>query len=190
MVSGNGMINLYIKDPDKKDDWGTKLHIDKCKELGYVSALLELKGIDFIAGRTKDGVEVLSREGKGIISNSSGIKYEFTGKDPLRYDRNILVQNKDEALKETFDSYFPDGLVQLLQIFDAERSGDMVISATPGYDLRRRYEFKEHHATHGALNAEQMLIPFASNHDIGKEYVRSIDIFNFMKDLTVGKEAL
>lgn len=190
MVSGNGMINLYIKNPDGNGAWGPRLEMDKCKELGYVSALLELKGIDFIAGKTKNGVEVLSSKGKGLISNSSGIRYEYTGEDPLKYGRKIDVKDHEEALKETFNSYFPDGIVQLLQIFEAERSGDMVISASPGYDLRKRFEIKEHHATHGALNAEQMFIPFASNHDIEKEFVRSVDIFKFMKDLAIGEDTL
>ena len=42
------------------------------------------------------------------------------------------------------------------KFFKGDRTGDLVLSADPGYDLRARYEYPEHHATHGALNAEQM----------------------------------
>jgi hypothetical protein len=51
------------------------------------------------------------------------------------------------------------------------------LSAKSGFDLRARYELPEHHATHGALLAEQMHIPLATNLPIETEFIRSADVF-------------
>ena len=82
-----------------------------------------------------------------------------------------------DALIDTYDSEYPDGLVQLWQIFQGDRTGDLVLSADPGYDLRARYEYPEHHATHGALHAEQMFVPLAMNLPIKTEFIRTVDLF-------------
>jgi hypothetical protein len=82
-----------------------------------------------------------------------------------------------DALIQTYESEYPDGLVQLWQIFQGDRTGDLVLSAHPGYDLRARYEYPEHHATHGALNAEQMFVPLAINLPIETEFIRTVDLF-------------
>ena len=68
-------------------------------------------------------------------------------------------------------------LSQLWQIFKSERTGDLVLSAESGYDLRARYEIPEHHATHGALIAEHLHIPLATNYPIAEQCIRSVDVF-------------
>ena len=80
-------------------------------------------------------------------------------------------------LAQTYNTEYPDGLVQLWQIFQGDRTGDLVVSAQPGYDLRARYEYPEHHATHGALNAQQIVVPLAINVPIETEYIRTVDLF-------------
>ena len=82
-----------------------------------------------------------------------------------------------EALRKTYDTPYPDGIVQLWQIFESERTGDLVLSAESGYDLRARYEVPKHHATHGALIAEHLHIPLATNYPIAEQYIRSVDVF-------------
>ena len=85
-------------------------------------------------------------------ADSLRFSYEFTGTDPLGY--GVLSKNMSsrEALRETYDSSYPDGIVQLWQIFNSERTGDLVLSAESGYDLRARYEIPKHHATQRCLN--------------------------------------
>ena len=56
------------------------------------------------------------------------------------------------------------------------------MSAESGYDLRARYEYPEHRATHGGLIAELMLIPLAVNFPIETEFIRSVDIFPTVLD--------
>ena len=199
MVSGNGMTHLYFKDSSAEKGWGARTPFEKLCQMGVVNSLIELEGLGFIAGQSETGdIIVQSRGGQGKISchrldahhgNSANIKnpikradslcfsYEFIGTDPLGYGVFYKNLSSREALRETYDSPYPDGIVQLWQIFKSERTGDLVLSAASGYDLRARYEIPTHHATHGALIAEHMHIPLATNYPIAAQCVRSVDVF-------------
>ncbi|MCS5609683.1 MAG: alkaline phosphatase family protein, partial [Candidatus Poribacteria bacterium] len=177
MVSGNGMANLYFK--ANAVDWGERMPFEEIDRRGVVDFLLEFEGLGLIAGQSEDGsIIVRNRLGKGQVSAVNGtISYKFDGVDPLGYNTFYHNLSSREALIETYDTKYPDGLVQISQIFRSSRAGDLVLSAEPGYDLRARYEYPEHHATHGGLIAGQMLIPLAVNFPIETEFIRSVDIF-------------
>ena len=177
MVSGNGMANLYFK--ANAVDWGERMSFEEIDRRGVVDFLLEFEGLGLIAGQSEDGsIIVRNRLGKGQVSAVNGtISYKFDGVDPLGYNTCYQNLSSREALIETYDTKYPDGLVQISQIFRSSRAGDLVLSAEPGYDLRARYEYPEHHATHGGLIAGQMLIPLAVNFPIETEFIRSVDIF-------------
>ncbi len=188
MVSGNGMTHLYFREgasgsgestskPQK--GWGERLSFEQLSRMGVIQSLLEIEGLAFIAGQSEEGaIVVQDRTGGGKITyEDETFSYQFQGVDPLGY--GIPYQNLSfrDALIQTYDSEYPDGLVQLWQIFQGNRTGDLVLSADPGYDLRARYEYPEHHATHGALNAEQMSVPLAINLPIETEFIRTVDLF-------------
>ena len=162
--------------------------------MGVVSSLIELEGLGFAAGQSETGdIVVQSRAGQGKISchaldtdhsnpqNESAaslrFSYQFIGTDPLGYGVHYKNLSSREALRETYHSWYPDGIVQLWQIFNGERTGDLVLSAESGYDLRARYEIPKHHATHGALIAEHLHIPLATNYPIAEQHIRSVDVF-------------
>ena len=167
--------------------------------MGVISSLIELEGLGLVAGQSETGaIIVQSRTGQGRIScrsqktnqeNSQSVltifkcadslrfSYQFTGIDPLGYGVHYKNLSSREALRETYDSPHPDGIVQLWQIFKSERTGDLVLSAESGYDLRARYEIPEHRATHGALIAEHLHIPLVTNYPIAEKCIRSVDVF-------------
>lgn len=163
----------------KGGGWGERLPFEQLSWMGVVEALLELNGLDFVAGQSEDGsIIVQKRTGWGKITCTNGtISYQFHGTDPLGYGTPYEHLSTHDALIYTYDSAYPDGLVQLWQLFQSERTGDLVLSAQAGYDLRARYEYPEHHATHGALIAEQMLVPLAVNFPIETEFIRTVDLF-------------
>lgn len=187
MVSGNGMSHVYFKGDNEgssateksQKGWGERLSIEQISGMGVIDLLLEIEGLDFIAGQNKDkSILVKKRSGQGKITHQNGnFSYEFRGVDPLGYGTFYENLSCREALAKTYDTEYPDGLVQLWQIFQGDRTGDLVLSAEPGYDLRARYEYPEHHATHGALHAQQMLVPLAMNVPIETEYIRTVDLF-------------
>ena len=199
MVSGNGMTHLYFKNNSDGKGWGKRTPFEKLHQIGVISSLLELEGLALVAGQSETGdIIVQSRTGHGRISchlqhtdggNSQSVtttfksadslrfSYQFTGTDPLGYGVHYNNLSSREALRETYNSLYPDGIVQLWQIFKGERTGDLVLSAETGYDLRARYEVPEHRATHGALIAEHLHIPLATNYPIAEPCIRSVDIF-------------
>ena len=199
MVSGNGMTHLYFKNSSSGNGWGERTPFERLYQMGVISSLIELEGLGFAAGQSETGdIIVQSRTGQGRISchlqntdhetpqsmsttfksaDSLRFSYQFTGIDPLGYGTYYKNLSSRESLRKTYDSPHPDGIVQLWQIFKSERTGDLVLSAESGYDLRARYEIPEHHATHGALIAEHLHIPLATNYPIAEQCIRSVDIF-------------
>jgi len=199
MVSGNGMTHLYFKNNSDGKGWGERTSFEKLRKMGVISSLIELEGLGLVACQSEAGdIIVQSRDGQGRISCRSEhtdrgnrqnatttfkysdtlrFSYQFTGTDPLGYGMPCKNLSSREVLHKTYDSPYPDGIVQLWQIFKSERTGDLVLSAENGYDLRARYEIPEHRATHGALIAEHLYIPLATNYPIAEKYIRSVDVF-------------
>ena len=199
MVSGNGMTHLYFKNTLRGNGWGARTPFEHLHQIGVITTLTELEGLGFVAGQSETGdIIVQNRTGQGRISchsqdtsredlqnvptplkgaDSLRFSYQFTGIDPLGYGVYYKNLSPREALRETYNSPHPDGIVQLWQIFKSERTGDLVLSAESGYDLRARYEVPEHHATHGALIAEHLHIPLATNYPIAEQCIRSVDVF-------------
>ena len=191
MVSGNGMTHLYFKNNSDGDGWGARTPFEELHRMGVIDALMELDGLGLVAGESETGdIIVQSRGGQGRVSwhaqhTTCSIRYayQFTGVDPLGYGVQYENLSAAEVLRETYNGPYPDGLVQLWQIFKSQRTGDLVLSAESGYDLRARYEIPEHHATHGALIAEHLNIPLATNYPLAEPYIRSVDIFPTVLDL-------
>ena len=199
MVSGNGMTHLYFKNSGKAKGWGERAPFEQLCQMGLIGSLIELEGVGLVAGQSETGdIIVQSRGGQGKISchaqdtddenpqrattafksaDALRFSYQFTGTDPLGYGVHYKNLSSRDTLRETYDSPYPDGIVQLWQIFKSERTGDLVLSAESGYDLRARYEVPEHHATHGALIAEHLHIPLATNYPIAEQCIRSVDVF-------------
>ena len=199
MVSGNGMTHLYFKNNPNGKGWGERTTFEKLHKMGVIGFMTELDGLGLVAGQSETGdIIVQNRIGQGRIScrsldtdhgnlqnmpatfkgaDSLRFSYRFTGIDPLGYGIHYENLPSREALRGTYDSRYPDGIIQLWQIFKSERTGDLVLSAESGYDLRARYEIPEHHATHGSLIAEHLHIPLATSYPITEKFIRSVDVF-------------
>lgn len=184
MISGNGMTHLYIKSPD---GWSRRSHFEELT--GLADALLDRKEVDIVAGLDAEGrTRIKSQRGEALawFDDDDNVNYERLNGDPLGYNGGYngipSVMDVDTALEKSFDSRYPDGIVQLIQLFESERTGDLVVSANEGYDLRARYESPEHHSSHGALFREHMLVPFAINKKIERKYVRTVDVYPTVLD--------
>ncbi len=189
MVSGNGMLHLYFKDVD---GWKNRSSIEAIEKKypGIISSLLEQEAIDLVAAKSPDGsLVVLSRKGKAKIGldDQKKIHYSVEKNDPFGYPVFPSSMTDRDSLKLTFDTEYPDALVQLLQIFRSDRTGDLVVSATKGFDLRKRFEHPEHRSSHGGLIREHMMVPFFINAPISEKYARTCDVFPTLLKL-MGKE--
>ena len=191
MVSGNGMTHIYVKSED--NTWNKRIFTNKLEKMGYIKNINNLDGIDFTISMNKNSsISVISQDGHSQITENKEHKISYSvvsGKDPLGYKIKIENMSHQDVLEATYNTKYPDAPVQFLQIFESERTGDLLVNAKIGYDLRKRYEVHKHHATHGALNNEQLFVPFISNKKIDKKYARTVDIFPFILENTNNKIA-
>lgn len=194
MVSGNGMLHLYFQDKENlngRKGWHGRTSFDKLEQHRgeLLNDLLNHPGMDIMSGQNADGTIVaLSKKGRAeikVIDNK--VHYKTIGSDPFGYGKLPDEMSVQESLERTFESEYPDALVQLHQIFRSSRTGDIAISATKGWDLRRRFEHPEHKGTHGGLIKEHMLIPFYTNAALPTRPCRSVDVFPTVLKL-MGKE--
>ncbi len=194
MVSGNGMLHLYFKDPKDKTSfkgWHARTPFEdlESERKDLLQELLEHPGVDILAGEASDGsVVICSKRGKSKIKKMGDqFFYQVISKDPFAYPLLPAQMSEREALELTFRTDYPDALVQLFQIFSASRTGDVVISASKGWDLRKRHESPEHHSSHGSLIQEHMHVPFFSNAPLPSHPSRTVDVFPTLLKL-MGKD--
>lgn len=180
-VSGNAMGHVYLRDPKSKD-WRKRVPTELVDQSapGLRDYLLEQPAIDLIATRATGGeLLVQSRRGSATVKELAGglLEYRVLTDDPFGYSRLPQTLPFEQALKLTFDSEYPDGLLQLCQIFRSPRCGDLVVSANPGFDLREKYEWPEHFSSHGALHNQHMHVPLAISAPLQACPVRTVDVF-------------
>ncbi len=179
MVSGNALAHVYLASGRR---WEGPLPGERLRrEHGGLLERLKSRGeIEFIAYRENEGrVAIDTSDGRALVNlEGDAYTYHWEGKDPLQLGLQSLTIPQDQALAQTVDSQFPDALEQLWHLFRSERTGDIVVTARPGHDLRARYEWPKHHSSHGALCRDHMLVPLLSNRPLnGGGPIRTVDIF-------------
>jgi Type I phosphodiesterase / nucleotide pyrophosphatase len=158
--SGNAMANVYLRG---EDGWAPRPSVERCRDLAR--GLLELEGIDSIAIRGADehAAELLTRAAEGEVGFRDGELWE-------RLEPSVAERN-------------PDAAFALVSLFASERAGDLLVSASVGYDLRTRREWPEHHASHGALHAEHTVVPVLSSAPLPDGPLRTLDLFGHVLGL-------
>jgi arylsulfatase A-like enzyme len=178
MVSGNGMLHLYFK---ANGTWAGRNSMEEIQGAfpGVVDSLLEQPAVDLLASQDEQGwIHVRSRQGEARLRESGGkFYYQNIRGDAMGYGVVPEEMDSGQALELTESSQYPDGIVQLAQLFRSVRTGDLVLSAAKGYDLRKRFEYPEHKSSHGALHDEHMLTPLFSSVPMKRSVVRTADLF-------------
>ena len=177
MVSGNSMAHYYFKNSD-----GWKRHT-LCEEITDVVEDLRCRPeVDIVCARTSDmrrEVKIMNQDGEALVSmdGEGSVCYRNVSGDPLGYGFSRERIDIQELLQLTIDSDYPDAPLQILQLFESPRTGDVVVSARPGYDLRATHENPEHHGSHGSLHKEHMVVPVLISRRSKYDYARTADIF-------------
>ena len=177
MISGNALGEIYWLNGDgKKRARPSEKKIDEIK-----ADLLSRDEIDLIiTNPNQDSILIESSRGRAsIYFKNNRYSYKMENGDPLGYGNSVIDLTSDESLGATFDSAYPDTPVQLRQLFKSPRSGDMVVISKNGSDLRKAFEWPEHHASHGSLHREHMMVPLIYNRQCWKTGpARTTDVFN------------
>lgn len=183
MESGNGMANLYFKVGEKwnKSCYYSNLRRYGSRSLDLIELLLERKEIALLISRNEEGeIIVSSSQGEAKIGlKDTRIQYHLiSGKCPFGYKNFPSEVDVNKSLELTFETDYPDALQQLIQIFSSSRTGDLLVSAKEGFDLRTKFENPEHKSSHGSLHKTHLLVPFASNFKIKtQKKLRTVDVF-------------
>ena len=178
MESGNAMAHVYFKN---SLGWREKTyhhHMNQINGHDLINLLTNRSEIDMVITREKNKVILVTKkDGQARIKDvDQEIQYTVSGQDPFGYDIKSPI-NKNEILEITKDTDYPDALTQILQIFKSERTGDMIVISKNGYDVRDRFEWPEHKASHGSLHKHHMEVPLILNYPLKKDTVRTVDVF-------------
>jgi hypothetical protein len=176
MVSGNAMAHVYLDLALRERPWWPRLRgrwdwlADRL--LARESADLLILPIDpqtlEVRHRTRGAATIRMAHGRYTYEPASG--------DPLALGP-LRGLDADAAHAATATSDYPDALVQLAAVAGAARSGDLILSAARGWDLRARWEPIPHVSAHGALHADHMMVPLLMNHAPARPPRRTTDIF-------------
>jgi len=175
LISGNAMANIYVK---SKDGWGRKSTFEEL--VGLVDNFIERPEVDIVAGLDHKGrSRIKSTMGEAVtwLDKDGNINYQKIKGDPFNYNGMPKKMSSEEALAHSFNTEYPDALLQIIQLLESPRTGDLILSAGPGYDLRAKHENPEHRSSHGALFRDHMLVPLVMNAKVNKEFIRTVDIF-------------
>ncbi len=187
MVAGNGSAAVYVRPGHPRP---TRIPFDALRlpeTFGTPGDLMaELLEEDAVALLAADngagGIRVASRAGEADITSRHGvIEYEIRTGDPLTVG-GPFTGTAEDWLARTIDGPFPDAAVSLLDQFSSPRSGDLIVAAAEGWDLRERWEYPEHHAGHGSLIAAHMLTPAWSNRALPSGPLRTVDLHGVILD--------
>lgn len=175
MVSGNAMAHLYL-DPREREREGWQRLAPRWD--GFADALLARPSVDLLLlPHDAERCEVRGPRGVAFVERRGGrFAYRRAGGDPLGLGRDV-EGDADAAHDACMDSEYPDAIVQIAVLAGAARSGDVILSAAPGFDFRARYEPIPHRSAHGALHRDHMLVPLLMNRAPRRRPRRTTDLF-------------
>ncbi|MBC8089118.1 MAG: alkaline phosphatase family protein [Phycisphaerae bacterium] len=180
MVGGNAMAHLYVDADNRTRHYWPQLS-ERWQALH--DALLKRPSVDLTAVAMSDSVVRVSSYTAGSADirrhrSGAGHCWEYitvTG-DPLQLGGNLHGLNASAAWEACAHTEYSDAIVQLSSLVTAGRSGDIIVSAARGWDLRSRFEPVVHVSTHGALLDDQMMVPLILDRPFVRTPQRTADV--------------
>ena len=176
MVSGNAMAHLYVDLPRRIRPWWPAL---EARWHSLVDALLERPSVDLLLlphGENRCEVRGRGRGSAFVERAAERFGYRMVSGDPLGIGRDLTDLDAAAAYEATIATDYPDSVVQIARLAGARRSGEMILSASRGWDFRARYEPIPHASSHGALHREHMLVPLLVSQAIAGIPRRTVDV--------------
>jgi type I phosphodiesterase/nucleotide pyrophosphatase len=176
MVSGNAMAHLYVE-LERRERAGWDALRERWRPM--VEILLSRESVDLVMLPLDDTrTEVHSRTRGSALIEASGGRYSYrqTSGDPLGARCELVHVKAIDAYDALAGSDYPDGVVQIAQLASSARSGDIILSAAPGWDFRERWEPIPHVSAHGSLHREQMQVPLLVSRPVRGSPRRTADV--------------
>jgi len=165
---GNRRAIFYLRNGS---DWSARANEEQIKPIA--DYLVQQQAVCLAAYRKNNAVLVQNAKGRALIErapnqaklmlNEKQYRYRVIDEtDPLGYSK-VLSENQlldgdyhsgKEWLAGTAKSKYPDLPVQITEMFDSSRAGDLVLFAAEGWDFAR-----ENIGGHGSIIAVDMQVP-------------------------------
>jgi hypothetical protein len=175
---GNRRAMIYLRNGA---DWSSEAS-EEMKQ-AIADFLGRQEAVTLAAYRTRTGVMVVNERGRGLVERKGAAesacldeqRYRYRvvdGEGPLGYvenvrDRGLLDGDYHSGrswLVVTVQSEYPDLPVQIVEMFDSRRAGDVVLFAAEGWDFSAKDL-----GGHGSVAAEDMLVPMVfAGPDLGE----------------------
>jgi hypothetical protein len=175
MVSGNAMAHVYLELERRRRPFWSALH-DRWRELA--DFLVARDATDFaMFAHSPTRIEVRSRERGSAVIERDGERFSYFPADGDPLDAGIVEnQCASGALEATAHGDYPDAIVQIAVLAGAARAGDIVLSASRGWDFRDRYEPIPHRSSHGSLHRDHACVPLLTSQPPGRTPRRTVDV--------------
>ncbi len=176
MVGGNAMAHLYVE-PERRQRAGWGALERRWDPL--VQALLERESVDLVILPGEGGrAEVRTRvRGSAHLEWGGGrYSYRTVSGDPLGAGCELEHMTAADAYDVLEGSDYPDAVVQIAQLAACARAGDIILSASPGWDFRERWEPIAHVSTHGSLHRDHMHVPLLTSRPVRTAPRRTADV--------------
>ena len=185
MVGGNAMAHLYLHPDERTRRWWPS-HASRWDDLR--TALVQREAVDLVLVAESAEQQRVAHAARGdarIVWDPRHERWSYDAShgDPLLLGGTHNHLDRDAAWELTAQSPYPDAIVQLALLAQAPRSGDLIVSASAGWDLRARYEPVDHLSTHGALLREQMQVPLLLDLPVERRPQRTADVVPSALDL-------
>jgi len=170
------MAHVYV-DLDRRERPFWRGMSDAGRDLA--DALLQRASVDImLLPVSPDRCDIWSRSrGRATVSrDQSGFSYIIDDGDPLGIGRDLVRVSADEAHDATWDTDYPDSVVQIARLAASDRAGDIILSASRDWDFRARYEPIPHVSSHGALHRDHMMVPLLVNRPLAGRPRRTADV--------------
>jgi hypothetical protein len=176
MVSGNAMAHLYVE-LGRRERAGWAALRERWEPL--VRTLLARESVDIVMLPLDDvRTEVRTRERGSAMIEAAGGRYSYrtSDGDPLGLGYELANVTATDAYDALERSAYPDAIVQIAQLSSSARSGDIIVSAAPGWDFREKWEPIRHESAHGSLHRDHMLVPLLTSRPVRGTPRRTTDV--------------
>jgi arylsulfatase A-like enzyme len=176
MVGGNAMAHVYVE-LDRRTRAGWPALASRWESLAAL--MLERESVDLLILPHDDATTEVRGRGRGraIIAHAQGcFSYRPIDGDPLGLGGELAGLHSRDAYDATASGDYPDAIVQIAQLAECNRAGDIILSAAPAWDFREKWEPIAHVSTHGSLHRDHMLVPVLTSRPVRGQPRRTADI--------------
>ena len=202
--AGERSGHIYLRKPGPESSWLERPTIAQLRAYpteggphDVIKHFAMKPGVDVAIAHQGNRTLLVSEKGEAeIVADGDQRRYTvLSGDDPLGYSTHPATRDlvgrfvpRQAWYEASLDTDYPDAVVQLPILFESRRTGDVVLSMKPGYNLGRHYK-----AGHGSLRRTDMLMPMLIS---GKgvrhgeiDHVRLVDLIPTILDAIGQKQS-